>query len=71
MRTALEWAVPLVVDGGVVVIDDYYTYSGAKTATDEFLGAVKGYQLEAFNLTCLRGGTGGVVSLLALQKHYG
>ena len=31
--------------GGVVVIDDYFAYPGAKSATDEFLGSHKNYSI--------------------------
>lgn len=34
---ALEWLHPLVVDGGLIVVDDYSYWPGCKTAVDEYL----------------------------------
>nr|WP_255372173.1 TylF/MycF/NovP-related O-methyltransferase [Demequina sp. NBRC 110053] len=35
----LEAVAPLVSPGGVIVVDDYLTYEGARTATDAFMAA--------------------------------
>jgi hypothetical protein len=37
-RCALEWLHHLVVEGGLVVVDDYSYWPGCKTAVDEYLG---------------------------------
>jgi hypothetical protein len=36
-RQELEYLYPLVVSGGVVIIDDYGFWQGARQAVDEFL----------------------------------
>lgn len=38
-RFELDHLYPRVVDGGVVIIDDYASYQGARDATDEFFAA--------------------------------
>ena len=35
-KTELEYLYPLVVDGGVLIIDDYGSWLGSKKATDEY-----------------------------------
>jgi asparagine synthase (glutamine-hydrolysing) len=42
VRLCLERIAPRVSPGGVMVIDDYYHYSGCKAATDEFLNTGAG-----------------------------
>ena len=39
MRTCLERIGPRLPSGGVMVIDDYFHWSGCRTAVDEFLAA--------------------------------
>ena len=36
-KKELDILFPLVVKGGYVIVDDYYAWKGARTATDEFL----------------------------------
>jgi|GEM_PF-2574166 len=43
-REDLGWWVPLVVPGGVVIVDDYGSYSSVATAVDEFCRA-EGYEV--------------------------
>ncbi|MGH3995778.1 MAG: TylF/MycF/NovP-related O-methyltransferase, partial [Pseudonocardiaceae bacterium] len=42
VKTCLERIVPRLVEGGAIVLDDYDSWSGAKTATDEYLAAHPG-----------------------------
>jgi asparagine synthase (glutamine-hydrolysing) len=42
----LERIAPLLVPGGRLVLDDYYFWSGARTATDEYFANRPGYRLE-------------------------
>jgi asparagine synthase (glutamine-hydrolysing) len=37
VKTSLERITPNLSSGGILVIDDYYAYSGCKKAVDEFL----------------------------------
>jgi hypothetical protein len=46
VMTCLERIHPHLVDGGRFVIDDYYAWSGARTAVDEWVGRDLGYRLE-------------------------
>ncbi len=42
VRLCLERIAPCLVSGGIMVIDDYYHYSGCRRAVDEFLTAQSG-----------------------------
>lgn len=44
-QVALERITPHVVPGGRVVIDDYFTYSGCRSAVDEFLAATSDFEV--------------------------
>jgi hypothetical protein len=44
--TCLTRIAPLVVPGGRIVLDDYYTWSGCRTAVDEYFKDRKGFRLE-------------------------
>jgi O-methyltransferase len=44
--TCLERIAPLLVPGGRLVLDDYYAWSGCRTAVDEYFAGRAGYQLE-------------------------
>lgn len=44
--TCLERIAPHVVPGGRIVLDDYYKWSGCRTAVDEYFGAHEGFRLE-------------------------
>lgn len=42
--TCLERIVPNLVDGGVLIIDDYHSWSGAKKAVDDYFKDKKGFK---------------------------
>ena len=44
--TCLERIAPLVVSGGRIVLDDYYQWSGCRTAVDEYFKDRAGFRLE-------------------------
>ena len=44
--TCLERIAPLLVDGGRIVLDDYYAWSGCRAAVDEYFADRSGYRLE-------------------------
>ena len=44
--TCLERIAPLLVPGGRIVLDDYYAWSGCRTAVDEYFAGRDGYRLE-------------------------
>jgi predicted O-methyltransferase YrrM len=44
--TCLERIAPLLVPGGRIVLDDYYAWSGCRTAVDEYFADRPGYRLE-------------------------
>jgi predicted O-methyltransferase YrrM len=44
--TCLERIAPLLVPGGRIVLDDYYMWSGCRTAVDEYFGGREGFRLE-------------------------
>lgn len=44
--TCLERIAPLLTRGGRLVLDDYYAWSGCRTAVDEYFAARPGYRLE-------------------------
>jgi hypothetical protein len=44
--TCLERIAPLLVPGGRIVLDDYYKWSGCRTAVDEYFADRPGFQLE-------------------------
>ena len=44
--TCLERIAPLLVPGGRIVLDDYYAWSGCRTAVDEYFADRTGYRLE-------------------------
>ena len=44
--TCLERIAPLVVPGGRIVLDDYYQWSGCRTAVDEYFKDRAGFRLE-------------------------
>jgi hypothetical protein len=44
--TCLTRIAPLVVPGGRIVLDDYYTWSGCRTAVDEYFKDREGFRLE-------------------------
>lgn len=44
--TCLERISPRLVPGGRLVIDDYYTWSGCRTAVDEYFAGRPGYRVE-------------------------
>jgi predicted O-methyltransferase YrrM len=44
VRTCLERIGPRLSPGGVMVIDDYFKWSGCRTAVDEFLAGNEGYR---------------------------
>ena len=46
VRTCLDRIWPVLVPGGVLVIDDYGSWSGATDAVDDFLCTITGYHLE-------------------------
>jgi asparagine synthase (glutamine-hydrolysing) len=62
VQTCLERIGPNLVEGGVMVIDDYDTYSGCKLAVDEYLDAHPGEFVAArrarLHLTRTRAGGG-------------
>jgi O-methyltransferase len=45
-KTCLERIAPHVVPGGRIIFDDYYKWSGCRTAVDEYFSAHEGFQLE-------------------------
>jgi O-methyltransferase len=45
-RTCLERIAPLVVPGGRIVLDDYYKWSGCRTAVDEYFAGRDEFRLE-------------------------
>jgi O-methyltransferase len=44
--TCLERIAPLLAPGGRIVLDDYYHWSGCRTAVDEYFAGRDGYRLE-------------------------
>jgi O-methyltransferase len=44
--TCLERIAPLLVSGGRIVLDDYYTWSGCRRAVDEYFGEHEGFRFE-------------------------
>jgi hypothetical protein len=44
--TCLTRIAPLLVDGGRIVLDDYYMWSGCRAAVDEFLDEHDGFRRE-------------------------
>lgn len=40
-KIELEKLYPNVISGGIIIIDDYYSWKGSKTATDEFIKKYK------------------------------
>jgi asparagine synthase (glutamine-hydrolysing) len=42
VKTCLDRIVPMLVEGGTIVLDDYDAWSGCRIATDEFLAAHPG-----------------------------
>ena len=44
--TCLERITPLLVPGGRIVLDDYYAWSGCRTAVDEYFAGRAGFQIE-------------------------
>jgi hypothetical protein len=44
--TCLERIAPLLVPGGRIVLDDYYMWSGCRTAVDEYFADRDGFRLE-------------------------
>ena len=44
--TCLERIAPRLVDGGRIVLDDYYAWSGCRAAVDEYFADQPGYRLE-------------------------
>jgi hypothetical protein len=44
--TCLERIAPLLVPGGRIVLDDYYAWSGCRTAVDEYFTDRPGFQVE-------------------------
>jgi hypothetical protein len=44
--TCLTRIAPLVVPGGRIVLDDYYTWSGCRSAVDEYFAGRTGFRLE-------------------------
>jgi asparagine synthase (glutamine-hydrolysing) len=44
--TCLTRIAPLLVPGGRIVLDDYYKWSGCRTAVDEYFSARDGFRLE-------------------------
>jgi predicted O-methyltransferase YrrM len=44
--TCLTRIAPLLVPGGRIVLDDYYKWSGCRTAVDEYFAGRPGFQLE-------------------------
>jgi Macrocin-O-methyltransferase (TylF) len=44
--TCLVRVAPLVVPGGRIILDDYYSWSGCRTAVDEYFAAHTGFELE-------------------------
>ena len=44
--TCLERIAPLLVPGGRIVLDDYYKWSGCRTAVDEYFAGRDGFRLE-------------------------
>ena len=52
-RHELEHLFPLVAEGGIVIIDDYGHWAGARRAVDEYLaGLAKKYFLHRVDYTC-------------------
>lgn len=45
-RVCLERVAPQIVPGGRIVLDDYYHWSGARTATDEYFADRPGWRIE-------------------------
>ncbi len=45
-KVCLERIAPHVVPGGRIVLDDYYHWSGARTATDEYFDGRPGWRVE-------------------------
>lgn len=44
--TCLQRLAPLLTPGGRIVLDDYYYWSGARTATDEYFAGRRGFRIE-------------------------
>jgi asparagine synthase (glutamine-hydrolysing) len=44
--TCLERLAPLLVVGGRLVLDDYYAWSGCRTAVDEYFANRAGFHIE-------------------------
>ena len=44
--TCLTRIAPLLVSGGRIVLDDYYTWSGCRRAVDEYFAGREGYRFE-------------------------
>ena len=44
--TCLTRIAPLLVSGGRIVLDDYYTWSGCRRAVDEYFADREGFQFE-------------------------
>jgi O-methyltransferase len=44
--TCLERIAPLLAPGGRIVLDDYYHWSGCRTAVDEYFAGRDGYRFE-------------------------
>jgi asparagine synthase (glutamine-hydrolysing) len=44
--TCLERIAPLLVPGGRIVLDDYYAWSGCRTAVDEYFAGRAGFRIE-------------------------
>jgi asparagine synthase (glutamine-hydrolysing) len=42
----LERIAPLLIQGGRIVLDDYYAWSGCRTAVDEYFADRPGFRLE-------------------------
>jgi asparagine synthase (glutamine-hydrolysing) len=44
--TCLTRIAPLLVSGGRIVLDDYYTWSGCRRAVDEYFADREGFRFE-------------------------
>jgi asparagine synthase (glutamine-hydrolysing) len=42
VKISIERIWPMLNDKGVMIFDDYYSYSGCKKAVDDYFGSVKG-----------------------------
>jgi hypothetical protein len=45
VRTCIERVTPVVSPGGIIVFDDYSSYSGCRRAVDEFLASGNGWEV--------------------------